>query len=142
MRKIVIFAHHRDVIARLVTGLSRFNPVILVGGMIPQARQNSIDAIQGDPSVRIFIGNIQAAGTGITLAPASSVCLFAELSWTPAEMTQCEDRLHRIGTKDSVHVQHLVLEGSLDAMMVKVLIKKQRILDAVLEVEGMNIHGK
>jgi SWI/SNF-related matrix-associated actin-dependent regulator 1 of chromatin subfamily A len=48
-------------------------------------------------------------------------------------MTQCEDRLHRIGTKDSVHVQHLVLEGSLDAMMVKVLIKKQRILDAIWE---------
>ena len=133
VRKIVIFAHHRDVIARLVEGLSRFNPVILVGGMIPQARQNSIDAFQGDPSVRIFIGNIQAAGTGITLAPASSVCLFAELSWTPAEMTQCEDRLHRIGTKDSVHVQHLVLEGSLDAMMVKVLIKKQKVLDAVLD---------
>ena len=99
VRKIVIFAHHRDVIARLVEGLSRFNPVILVGGMVPQARQNSIDAFQGDPSVRIFIGNIQAAGTGITLAPASSVCLFAELSWVPAEMTQCEDRLHRIGTK-------------------------------------------
>ena len=133
VRKIVIFAHHRDVIARLVEGLSRFNPVMLVGGMGPQARQDSIDAFQGDSSVRVFIGNIQAAGTGITLAPASSVCLFAELSWVPAEMTQCEDRLHRIGTKDSVHVQHLVLEGSLDAMMVKVLIKKQKVLDAVLD---------
>jgi SWI/SNF-related matrix-associated actin-dependent regulator of chromatin subfamily A-like protein 1 len=106
---------------------------MLIGGMGPQERQDSIDAFQSDPCVRVFIGNIQAAGNGITLAPASSRCIFAELSWTPAEMTQCEDRLHRIGTKDSVHVQHLVLEGSLDAMMVKVLIKKQRILDAVLE---------
>lgn len=73
--KVVIFGHHRDVIARLAEGLSRFNPVILVGGMAPQARQNSIDAFQDDPSVRVFIGNIVAAGTGITLAPASSVCL-------------------------------------------------------------------
>ena len=104
--------------------------------MGPQARQESIDAFQDDSSVRVFIGNIQAAGTGITLAPAASVCLFAELSWVPAEMSQCEDRLHRIGTLDSVTVQHLVLEGSLDAMMVKVLIKKQRILDAVFEVEA------
>ena len=131
----MIFGHHRDVIARLAEGLSRFNPVILVGGMAPQARQNSIDAFQDDPSVRVFIGNIVAAGTGITLAPASSVCLFAELSWVPAEMSQCEDRLHRIGTIDSVTVQHLVLEGSLDAMMVKVLIRKQRVLDAVLEFQ-------
>ena len=101
--------------------------------MSPQARHDSIDAFQNDPSVRVFIGNIQAAGTGITLAPASSICLFAELSWVPAEISQCEDRLHRIGTMDSVTVQHLVLDGSLDAIMVKVIIKKQRILDAVLE---------
>jgi SWI/SNF-related matrix-associated actin-dependent regulator of chromatin subfamily A-like protein 1 len=133
VQKIVVFAHHRDVIAQLVEGLSSYRPVTLIGGMGPQERQDSIDAFQKDPSVRVFIGNIQAAGNGITLAPASSRCIFAELSWTPAEITQCEDRLHRIGTKDSVHVQHLVLEGSLDAMMVKVLIKKQRILDAVLE---------
>ena len=133
VQKIVVFAHHRDVIAQLVDGLSSYRPVMLVGGMGPQERQDSIDAFQEDSTVRVFIGNIQAAGTGITLAPASSRCIFAELSWVPAEMTQCEDRLHRIGTKDSVHVQHLVLEGSLDAMMVKVLIKKQKVLDAVLD---------
>ena len=52
-------------------------------------------------------------------------------------MTQCEDRLHRIGTKDSVQVQHLVLERSLDAMMVKVLIKKQKVLDAVLDFSNL-----
>jgi SWI/SNF-related matrix-associated actin-dependent regulator 1 of chromatin subfamily A len=62
--------------------------------------------------------------------------VFAELSWVPAELSQCEDRLHRIGTTDSVLVQHLVLEGSLDAMMVHVLFKKQKILDAVLEEEA------
>jgi SWI/SNF-related matrix-associated actin-dependent regulator 1 of chromatin subfamily A len=131
--KVVIFAHHRDVIAFLAEALGWCCPVILAGGMSPKEKQASIDRFQTLPAVRIFVGNIQAAGTGITLAPASSRCIFAELSWTPAEMTQCEDRLHRIGTKDSVHVQHLVLEGSLDAMMVKVLIKKQQILDAVLE---------
>jgi SWI/SNF-related matrix-associated actin-dependent regulator of chromatin subfamily A-like protein 1 len=133
VQKVVVFAHHRDVIAQLVEGLSSYHPVMLVGGMGPQERQDSIDAFQNDSAVRVFIGNIQAAGNGITLAPASSRCIFAELSWVPAEMTQCEDRLHRIGTKDSVHVQHLVLEGSLDAMMVKVLIKKQKVLDAVLD---------
>jgi SWI/SNF-related matrix-associated actin-dependent regulator 1 of chromatin subfamily A len=51
-------------------------------------------------------------------------------------LSQCEDRLHRIGASDSVTVQHLVLEGSLNAMMVHVLFKKQKILDAVLE-EGL-----
>ena len=133
VHKVVVFGHHRAVIAQLVEGLSSYRPVTVIGGMGAQERQDSIDAFQDESMVRVFLGNIQAAGTGITLAPASSRCIFAELSWTPAEMSQCEDRLHRIGTMDSVSVQHLVLAESLDAMMVKVLLKKQRVLDAVLE---------
>jgi SWI/SNF-related matrix-associated actin-dependent regulator of chromatin subfamily A-like protein 1 len=135
--KIVVFAHHRDVIAYLRSELNRFNPVILIGGMGPQERQGAIDAFMTDPKTGIFIGNIQAAGIGITLAPTSSHCVFAELSWTPAEMSQCEDRLARIGQIDAVTIHHLVLEGSLDAMMIKVLIKKQGILDQVLEPKSV-----
>jgi SWI/SNF-related matrix-associated actin-dependent regulator 1 of chromatin subfamily A len=99
--------------------------------MSPRDKQASIDTFGRDPSCRVFIGNIQAAGVGITLAPASSHVVFAELSWAPADLSQCEDRLHRVGTVDSVLVQHLVLEGSLDAMMAKVLLKKQGILDKI-----------
>lgn len=138
--KIVAFAHHRDVIGHLRGGLIQFNPVILIGEMGPKERQASIDAFHNDSSVRVFLGNIQAAGTGITLAPASSHCVFTEMSWVPAEMTQAEDRLHRIGTRDSVTIHHLVLEGSLDAMMVRVLLKKQKILDAVLEEKARPHH--
>ena len=137
VEKVVIFAHHRDVIMGLATRLSRFRPVTLTGETSPTDRQKAIDAFQTDPGVRLFIGNIVAAGTGITLTAASH-CIFAELSWVPAELSQCEDRLHRIGTQDSVSVQHLVLEGSLDAMMVKVLLKKQRILDAVLSEHAVS----
>jgi SWI/SNF-related matrix-associated actin-dependent regulator 1 of chromatin subfamily A len=132
-KKIVVFAHHRDVVTRLESALSKYHPVRLVGGMSPREKQASIDSFQLDPSCRAFIGNIQAAGVGITLAPASSHVVFAELSWVPAELSQCEDRLHRVGTVDSVLVQHLVLAGSLDAKMAKVLLKKQGILDRVLE---------
>jgi SWI/SNF-related matrix-associated actin-dependent regulator of chromatin subfamily A-like protein 1 len=132
-QKVVVFAHHRNVIEHLYERLRQYHPVILIGGMGPKERQASIDAFHGDAQVRVFLGNLQAAGTGITLAPASSHCVFAEMSWVPAEMTQAEDRLHRIGTRNCVTVHHLVLEGSLDAMMVRVLLKKQRILDAVLE---------
>ena len=106
--KLVIYAHHRHVIMGLATSLSRFRPVTLTGEASPTDRQKAIDAFP-DPGVRLFIGNIVAAGTGITLT-AASYCIFAELSWVPAELSQCEDRLHRIGTQDSVSAQHLVLE--------------------------------
>jgi SWI/SNF-related matrix-associated actin-dependent regulator 1 of chromatin subfamily A len=131
--KLVIFAHHRDVIESLATHLAFLGSVILYGGMSSKEKQTSIDRFQTDPFVRVFIGSIQAAGVGITLAPAASHCVFAELSWVPSDLTQAEDRLHRVGTKNNVLVQHLVLRGSLDAIMVRRLIKKQEVLDGVLE---------
>jgi SWI/SNF-related matrix-associated actin-dependent regulator 1 of chromatin subfamily A len=135
--KIVLFAHHRDVVAALAESLVEFHPVTLTGGTSPKDRDKAINLFQTVPAVRIFVGNLVAAGVGITLAPASSHCIFAELSWIPAEITQAEDRLHRIGAQDSVLVQHLVLSGSLDAVMVRRILKKQEILDAVLEPGGV-----
>jgi len=69
----------------------------------------------------------------LTLTAASNV-VFAELDWVPANMTQAEDRCHRIGQKNAVLVQHLVLDGSLDARMAKVVVKKQKIVNQALDV--------
>ena len=71
-----------------------------------------------------------AAGTGITLTAASMV-VFGELDWTPANITQCEDRSFRYGQKDMVIVHHLVVNESIDAKMAKMLVKKQNIIDKV-----------
>lgn len=97
-------------------------------------RQAAVDAFQGDPNVRVFIGSITAAGVGITLT-ASSHVVFAELDWVPGNLTQAEDRCHRIGQRESVLVQHLVLDGSLDARMAKILVRKQEIIDKALDIE-------
>jgi SWI/SNF-related matrix-associated actin-dependent regulator 1 of chromatin subfamily A len=131
--KVTVFAHHRDVITGLAEALLEFHPVTLTGDTSAKDRVKVINLFQTAPAVRVFIGNIVAAGQGITLAPASSHCIFAELSWVPSELTQAEDRLHRIGTKDNVLVQHLVLGGSLDAIMVRTLIAKQSVLSKILE---------
>ena len=77
-------------------------------------------------------------GVGWTLTKSSHV-LFAELDWVPGNLTQAEDRCHRIGQKDSVLVQHLVLDGSIDAAMAKSLVKKQYNIDNALDNEPFNI---
>jgi SWI/SNF-related matrix-associated actin-dependent regulator 1 of chromatin subfamily A len=132
--KIVVFAHHRDVIDELSTGLSKHKVecVVIHGGKTATQRQWAVDEFQNDPEVKVFIGQIQAAGTGLTLT-ASSHVVFVELDWTPGMMSQAEDRCHRIGQEDNVLVQHLVLEDSLDAKMAKTLVRKQAIVTRVLD---------
>ena len=80
----------------------------------------------------MFIGGIHAAGVGLTLT-ASAHVVFAELDWVPGVMSQCEDRCHRIGQEDQVLIQHLVLEGSIDANMAKAIVEKQAVIDAALD---------
>ncbi|MFT4541518.1 MAG: SWI/SNF-related matrix-associated actin-dependent regulator 1 of chromatin subfamily A [Planctomycetota bacterium] len=129
--KIVVFAHHRAVVRELAEPFGD-SAVTLTGDDDSATRQSAVDRFQTDPECLLFIGSITAAGFGLTLT-ASSHVVFAELDWVPANLTQAEDRTHRIGQKDSVLVQHLVLQDSLDARMVGTLIKKQRVIDQAID---------
>src|SRR5262249_37628078 len=103
-------------------------------------RQAAVDAFQTDPNVKLFVGSITAAGVGITLTAASHV-VFAELDWVPGNVSQAEDRCHRIGQTDSVLVQHLVLEGSLDATMAQRIVDKQDVIDRALDINGKPVYA-
>lgn len=133
-QKIVVMAWHRDVVKAIMDAVAAegIGAVSLTGDTPMQARQDAVDRFQTDPACRVFVGNIQAAGVGITLTAAAHV-VFVEMDWVPGNMTQAEDRCHRIGQRDSVLVQHLVLEGSLSARMAKVLIDKQDVIDRALD---------
>jgi len=133
-QKVLVFAHHRDVIDALETAFLRQGVVTLTGSHSQDQRQYAIDSFQNDRDTRVFIGSTTAAGIGITLTAASTV-IFAELDWVPANLTQAEDRTHRIGQLHSVSVYHLVVDGSLDAKMAKLLVRKQAIIDQALDNE-------
>ena len=131
--KVVVFAHHHDVIDELMNELGTA-AVKLDGRDTMAARDQAVQRFQRDPSVKVFVGGIKAAGVGLTLTAAAHV-VFAELDWVPGNMSQAEDRCHRIGQNDSVLVQHLVLEGSIDARMAGILIEKQEVIDRVLDLD-------
>jgi len=134
--KLVIAAHHRDVISGYVAHAEAmgWNPVYIMGGMDEQDRQDAKERFQTDPTCRVFVASIQAAGVGITLTAANQMVV-AELPDTPAELTQVEDRLHRLGQLKTVLIQHLVLAGSIDASTARMLVEKQKIADQALDVE-------
>ena len=132
--KVIVFAHHVDVVAQIVEGLEErgIKTVSLTGKDPMDARQAAVDSFQDDADVKVFVGNIKAAGVGITLTAASHV-VFAELDWVPANLSQAEDRAHRLGQTDSVLIQHLVLEGSLDQQIASQIVTKQAVIDQALD---------
>ncbi len=97
-QKLILFAHHRDVINSLREGLENdsgewrgVKTVSIMGGDSPDHRQDAVTSFQNDPSVRVFLGSIGAAREGITLT-AADVAIFAEIDWVPGNLSQAEDR--------------------------------------------------
>lgn len=125
--KRVIFAHHLEVIESLFLGLTDLAPVVITGATSPAKRQHAIDSFQADCQVKVFIGQIQAASTAITLTAASQVD-FIEASWSPADNVQAAKRCHRIGQVRPVFARFLSLAGSIDEAVMGVLKRKAKAL--------------
>ena len=132
-KKVIVFAHHQD----MVKGLAKHfgtRCVVIDGSTPPEKRQGIVDRFQNDPAVEVIIGSA-AMREGVTLTASSHVIL-VELDWVPGNVSQEEDRAHRIGQLSSVLVQHLVLEGSLDARMAVRIVEKQAEIDAALNTQA------
>lgn len=121
-KKVIVFAVHRDVIAALVSSLAPYGCVQITGDTGAADRTRAVHEFQHGEA-RVFVGQVQAAGTAITLTAASDV-VFVEQSWTPSDNFQAACRAHRLGQKDSVVVRVLHAAGTLDERVSTVLRRK------------------
>lgn len=132
--KIVVFAIHKKIVSELQKRYKKM--CVVVDGSTPnKVRQSSVQKFQSDRKCRVFIGNVQAAGVGITLT-ASSTVLFTELDWKPGSMMQCEDRISRIGQKNACQIVYMIAKDTIEESLVKLLQAKQRTIKKVLDGEG------
>ena len=128
--KVIVFAHHRDVIEQIANEF-KGESVVLYGGMSTGEKDASVQAFMKNPKIRVFVASIVAAGVGLTLT-ASDTVIFAEESWNPSDISQAEDRAHRIGQQNTVFVYHLVVEGSIDSYIMNKIISKQDVIEAAI----------
>lgn len=132
-RKVVLFAHHRDVIDNLEAGLKEFRPVTVTGSLRPVRRQAAVDRFRRSTGCRVFIGQGQAAGTGTDgLQGVTGRMVIAEGSWVPGDLEQWSDRIHRIGTRHPVEIDLLTIEGSIDEHMLRRALQKQGVIDQIV----------
>jgi hypothetical protein len=128
--KLVVFAYNVDVIQDVRDGLADFGAVSLYGGTPAAKRQKHIDKFQSDPKCRVFVGQLQAAGTAITLTAAHRLDVLQE-SYVPGENAQAIMRVHRKGQRKAVRVRFFGCDRSVDAEITRAHMGKTRELAKV-----------
>ena len=128
---VVVFCHHKVIHKLLHESLQEFSPVSIIGGQSDKLRQDEIDKFQRGES-KLMIAGIRAGNVGINLTRAKYV-IFAELDWSPAIHRQAEDRLHRIGQKNTVFAYYLIGNGTLDDHVANILVDKSYEIDAIMD---------
>lgn len=130
--KVVVMGWHREAIDTLADLLDDYGAVKLYGGMSKAAQQHAVDRFQADAQTRVFLGNIQAAGTSITLTAAHRL-IFVEASWLPGENEQAMLRVLRIGQAHKCRVSFACLENSVDEAVMSVYARRAAHLSEVFD---------
>ena len=116
--KRVVMAHHRSVLAALQKHLQAAGVAYIDGNTPPSARENAIRRFQTDPATRVFLGQIQACATGITLTAADNIVI-VEPEWSSDINVQAAKRIHRIGQDKPCLVRMVALAETLDEAIVR-----------------------
>jgi len=112
--KVIVFIHFNATADRLMDKLSSFNPVLLNGAVTNKPKY--VEQFLTDDKCRILIAHPLSAGAGLNLQSVCSDVIFYECPDSPGDLTQAEDRVHRItGTENTVNVYFLSPRGTLAA---------------------------
>jgi SWI/SNF-related matrix-associated actin-dependent regulator of chromatin subfamily A-like protein 1 len=131
--KTIVYAYHHDIIKGFVDDLRKEGRIAVTLTGKTKNAMIEIDRFQEDPGCQFFIGNLKAAGIGITLTAATHV-VFAELDWTPAMHRQAEDRAHRFSQTKQVKVVQFILNDphATDLWIWDVLKNKEQLSEKAL----------
>jgi len=126
----VVFTYHTQVLINLEVEFTSYNPSIIQGSTPSEARQDAVRNFQ-EGATNLFIGQIVAAGTGITLTRSSNV-VFAELDWSVANVAQACDRLDRIGQLNTVNVYYFSVLHSIEERIISTIMQKAEVFSKMM----------
>jgi SWI/SNF-related matrix-associated actin-dependent regulator 1 of chromatin subfamily A len=129
-KKVIIFCNFTDSLNKITEHFGK-SAVKLDGSMSKPERQNSVDQFQDNPKVKVFVGNIKAAGVGITLT-AAEVVIFNDLSFLPSDMAQAEDRAYRYGQKNNVLVYYPIFDNTIEGIIYDIVNAKKKVIATVM----------
>jgi len=129
-KKVIIFCNFTDSLNKICEHFGKV-AVKLDGSMSKGERQLSVDQFQENQKVKVFVGNIKAAGVGLTLTAAEAV-IMNDLSFLPSDHSQAEDRAYRFGQKNNVLVYYPIFENTIEGIIYDILANKKQVISTIL----------
>ena len=129
-KKVIIFTNFTDTLQTIYQHFGK-QAVYLDGSCSNAIRQQAVDQFQNEDKIKVFVGNLKAAGVGLTLTAAEAV-IMNDLSFVPAEHAQAEDRAYRYGQKSNVLVYYPLFENTIEGAIYDILNKKKQIIKTVM----------
>jgi SWI/SNF-related matrix-associated actin-dependent regulator 1 of chromatin subfamily A len=129
-KKVIIFTNFTDTLQLIHTHFGK-ESVYLDGSCNKVQRQYAVDQFQENEKIKVFVGNLKAAGVGLTLT-AAEVVIMNDLSFVPAEHAQAEDRAYRYGQKNNVLVYYPIFENTIEGVIYDILNKKKKVIGTVM----------
>jgi SWI/SNF-related matrix-associated actin-dependent regulator 1 of chromatin subfamily A len=129
-KKVIIFCNFTDSLNKICEHFGKA-AVKVDGSMSKPERQHSVDSFQENDKIKVFVGNIKAAGVGITLTSAEAV-IMNDLSFLPSDHAQAEDRAYRYGQKNNVLVYYPIFENTIEGIIYDILNNKKQVIATVM----------
>jgi SWI/SNF-related matrix-associated actin-dependent regulator 1 of chromatin subfamily A len=129
-KKVIIFTNFTETLNTIVSHFGK-SAVKLDGSMSKTQRQYSVDQFQENEKITVFVGNLKAAGVGITLTAAEAV-IMNDLSFVPSDHAQAEDRSYRYGQKNNVLVYYPLFENTIEGVIYDILNHKKQVFETVM----------
>ena len=131
--KLLVFGVHHHVLDPIFERYVKSAHAVRIDGRSSaMERQHAVAQINDEPKCRVFVGNIIAAGSGLTMTAATHT-LFAELSTSPSDHLQAERRNLRIGQTQKVFWHYAIVKDTIEERIAQMLLEKQITFDQTID---------
>lgn len=129
-KKTIIFCNFNDEMDELIRYFGE-KCVCIRGGMSDKQKQHAVDRFQEDEKCMVFVGQIKAAGVGLTLT-AAEIVIMNSLDWVPGNHEQAEDRAYRIGQNKTVNIYYMLIDDTIDTLVWDILNEKKKVIGTIM----------
>tara|TARA_R110000868_G_scaffold307071_4_gene568556 strand:- start:2390 stop:4153 length:1764 start_codon:yes stop_codon:yes gene_type:complete len=129
-KKVIIFTNFTDTLNKIADHFGK-QAVRLDGSTSKPQRQHAVDQFQENDKINVFVGNLKAAGVGITLTAAEAV-IMNDLSFVPGDLAQGEDRAYRYGQNNSVSIYYPLFINSIESVIYDMVNDKKKNINTVM----------